>query len=64
MNGVGDGVGHGVPRILWIDSMKFTGSSDGEQRCEWEWLVGLKLFGFGGRVRPWCQTVVVDRHLV
>ena len=46
MNGVGDGVGHGVPRIVLIDSIKVTGSSNGERRCEWKgWWVGncLKL---------------------
>ena len=59
MNGVGDGVGHGVANIVFMVSIKLTGSSNGERRCEWKVLVGWKLFEVGGRVRPWCQTVVV-----
>ena len=36
MNGVWDEVGHGVSKIVFMVSIKLTGSSNGERRCEWK----------------------------
>ena len=43
MNGVGDGVGHGVANIVFMVSIKLTGSSNGKQGCEMESVGGLEI---------------------